>query len=94
MGQNAVECCTGLTSVTISDGVTTIGNSAFYKCTGLKSIIIPESVTFIGQDAFYNCISLKTINYTGTQVQWNAISKGTSWKSGTTVNVIYNYKPE
>ena len=38
--------------------------------------------------------SLKTINYTGTQVQWNAISKGTSWKSGTTVNVIYNYKPE
>ena len=94
IGSSAFYKCTKLTSVTIPEGVTSIGNSAFYKCTGLKSIIIPESVTFIGQDAFYNCISLKTINYTGTQVQWNAISKGTSWKSGTAVNVIYNYKPE
>ena len=94
IGNYAFYGCSRLTSITIPEGVTSIGNSAFYKCTGLKSIIIPESVTFIGQDAFYNCISLKTINYTGTQVQWNAISKGTSWKSGTTVNVIYNYKPE
>ena len=86
--------CTGLTSIAIPSSVTSIGQRAFYECSGLTSITIPEGVTSIGQDAFYNCISLKTINYTGTQVQWNAISKGTSWKSGTTVNVIYNYKPE
>ncbi len=55
---------------------------------------IPDSVTSIGNYAFYQCTSLATINYTGTKEQWNAISKGTSWKSGTAVNVIYNYKPE
>ena len=60
----------------------------------LTSITIPESVTSIGDFAFSGCSSLKTINYTGTEEQWNAISKGTSWKSGTAVNVIYNYKPE
>ena len=45
----------------------------------------------------YTCSGLSIgycLNYTGTEEQWNAISKGTSWKSGTTVNVIYNYKPE
>ena len=86
--------CSKLTSITIPEGVTSIGNSAFYKCTGLKSIIIPESVTFIGQDAFYNCINLKTINYIGTKEQWSAISNRHYWTPGTTVNVIYNYKPE
>ena len=86
--------CTGLTSINIPEGVTSIGDSAFYNCSKLTSINIPNSVTSIGYDAFAGCSSLKTINYTGTEEQWNAISKGTSWKSGTAVNVIYNYKPE
>ena len=85
---------THLQTIIIPESVTSIGNSAFYKCTGLKSIIISESVTFIGQDAFYNCISLKTINYIGTKEQWSTISNRHYWTPGTTVNVIYNYKPE
>ena len=60
----------------------------------LTSITIPESVTSIGDFAFSGCSSLKTINYTGTEEQWNAIRKGTSWNHGTAVNVIYNYKSE
>ncbi|MDY5917404.1 MAG: leucine-rich repeat domain-containing protein [Treponema sp.] len=94
IGDEAFQDCSSLTSITIPEGVTSIGNYAFDECKKLTSITIPESVTSIGGYAFYYCTSLKTINYTGTQVQWNAISKGTSWKSGTTVNVIYNYKPE
>ena len=86
--------CSGLKSITIPDGVTSIGTYAFYYRSSLTSITIPESVTSIGNYAFSYCESLKTINYTGTEEQWNAISKGTSWKSGTAVNVIYNYKPE
>ena len=94
MGNGTFCYCRRLTSITIPESVTSIGNSAFYKCTGLKSIIISESVTFIGQDAFYNCISLKTINYIGTKEQWSTISNRHYWTPGTTVNVIYNYKPE
>ena len=45
--------CTGLTSVTIPDSVTSIGNAAFEGCTNLKNITIPDSVISIGKDAFY-----------------------------------------
>ena len=90
----AFKNCSSLTSVTIPESVTSIGQGAFMGCTGLTSITIPEGVTSIGNYAFYGCSRLKTINYTGTEEQWNAISKGTSWKSGTPLNVIYNYKPE
>ena len=46
--------CSGLTSVTIGNGVTSIGSKAFYNCSGLTSIIIPDSVTSIGDGAFSN----------------------------------------
>lgn len=52
---------TSLTSVTIPEGVTSIGSSAFYGCTGLTSVTIPSSVTTIGSWAFYNCSSLTSV---------------------------------
>lgn len=48
-------------NIIIADGVTSIGNYAFWKCTSLTSITIPNSVTNIGNDAFYDCSSLKSI---------------------------------
>ena len=47
--------------VVIEDGVTSIGNSAFYNCDGLTSITIPKSVTSIENYAFYNCTGLTSI---------------------------------
>lgn len=46
---------TGLTSITIPQGVTSIGNDAFSGCTGLTSISLPQGVTSIGNSTFFNC---------------------------------------
>ena len=50
-----------LTSVTIGNSVTNIGEDAFYGCSSLTSIEIPNSVTNIGENAFYGCSSLTSI---------------------------------
>ncbi len=70
------------TSVIPTDGsVTSIGDSAFFGCTGLTSVTIPDSVKSIGHMAFYNCTGLTSITFNGTMEQWNAVSKGTNWKT-------------
>ncbi len=48
-------------TITISDGVTSIGSGAFYGCTGLTSITISDSVTSIGFDTFSGCKGLTSI---------------------------------
>ena len=50
-----------LTSYSIPEGVTSIGNGAFLNCSSLTSITIPEGVTSIGDNAFEYCSSLTSI---------------------------------
>ena len=50
-----------LTEAIIPDGVTSIGDYAFYNCSSLTSITIPDSVTSIGTYAFFKCKSLTEI---------------------------------
>ena len=52
---------TALTSVTIPNRVTTIGNGAFQDCSSLTSVTIGTSVTSIGSEAFRGCIALTSI---------------------------------
>ena len=80
IGRSAFYNCTGLTSVTIPNSVTSIGYSAFSYCRGLTSVTIGNSVTSLGEYAFNGCTGLTNIKFNGTIAQWNAISKGGSWK--------------
>lgn len=40
-------------SVVIGEGITSVGDRAFFRCYHLQSVTLPESVTAIGQYAFY-----------------------------------------
>ena len=61
LGDYAFWGCSGLTSLTIPSGVTSIGRNAFDGCSGLTSMTIPSSVTSIGGAAFDNCSGLTSL---------------------------------
>lgn len=48
--------------IVIQNGVTNIGEYAFYCFTSLTDITIPDSVTYIGRSALYNCKLLTTLS--------------------------------
>ena len=50
-----------VTSVTIENGVTSIGGSAFYGCSNMSSVSIANTVTSIGQAAFEYCSALHDV---------------------------------
>ena len=60
-----------LTSITIPNSVTSIGNCAFSNCTGISRLSVPNSVTEIGSDAFYN-MPLVVYGGTATGSPWGA----------------------
>ena len=68
--------CSGLTSLTIPSGVTSIGDFAFYGCSGLTSLTLPSSVTSIGDWAFYGCSGLTSLTIPSgvTSIGYSAFS--------------------
>ncbi len=60
IGEWTFSHCTSLTSITIPNSVTSIGDFAFIG-SGLMTITIPTGVTSIGNSAFGECLSLTHI---------------------------------
>lgn len=47
--------------IVVQQGVTTIGDYAFYGCENVTSVTLPDTVTQIGKLAFYGCKALRTL---------------------------------
>lgn len=58
---NSTNIKNDLETVVISEGVTSIGEYAFFECTSLKNIVISGSVKTINMGAFYQCAALPGI---------------------------------
>ena len=62
IGYYAFAYCSGLTSLNLPAGITTIGFNAFYGCSGLTSLTLPADITSIDYGTFYGCSGLTSIN--------------------------------
>ena len=60
-GQTLLCVPPGLSTVTLSEGVTTIGENAFRGNPHLTSLTLPDTVTTIEEGAFERCSALRTI---------------------------------
>ena len=61
IGEYAFKGCSGLTSLNLPAGITSIGSRAFYGCSGLTSLNLPADITYIGLYAFYGCSGLTSL---------------------------------
>ena len=84
---------TYVTSIIISEGVTTIGNRAFHSCSNAISVDIASTITSIGEYAFSSCTTLGTIKF-GTSVDYQCnidTIKGSAFSDCSAVNKVYCY---
>jgi len=80
---------TSIHTIIVNEGVTTIGNNAFYDCTNLTSVTINNSVTTIGHSAFRNTgLTSVIIPNSVTEIEGGAFSSNTALVSVTIPNSI------
>ena len=57
----AFEECVALTEVKLSEGLTVLGDSAFYGCTTLESVTVPSTIEEFHSEVFYGCTALRRV---------------------------------
>ena len=58
-----------ITSITIPNSITSIGENAFFYCTMLTNITIPNSVISIGSSAFHGCTGLEAVTLSESLIE-------------------------
>lgn len=79
VGAYAFQNCHSLTTIEISDTVTTLEQGVFSGCTSYaNTLYIPDSVTNIGNNCFELCTSLSVVSIPNTCVQGTNLTKGSA----------------
>ena len=61
-------------TITLEEGIDSIGTNIFKNCTGLTYIYIPKSLTKISNSAFSGCTGIRQVNYNGSASDWQSIA--------------------
>ena len=91
--ENAFTGCSALESIELPGNLPEISCNTFNICKKLKSIYIPVSVKEIGTYAFDECDALTTVNYGGTEAEWENItikSNNPPFESGSGTKIIFS----
>lgn len=79
-------------TITFEDGVTSVGNYAFYYCKALKTLTLADTITTIGDSAFMYRKALKEVTIPSCVTKIGAHAFGTS--DVTYVDLIFERGPE
>lgn len=79
----AFSYCKSLQSIVIPDSVSSIDDWAFAQSNNLNNITMSNGIVSIGEYAFSHCHELNTINFNGTEDQWEDITKEYHWNAYT-----------
>ena len=64
---------TTVTNIILGNGITRIGEYAFYRSSALTTLELYPSVTSVGAYAFEGATALETVRFYGTEAEWNAL---------------------
>ena len=78
IGRYAFGHCPVLTRIISRSAIELIDGEAFYGCTSLTKVHIGASLKKIGKDVFRNCSSLSTLDYEGSQSEFEKIESETA----------------
>jgi hypothetical protein len=87
---NASFSGSGLISIIIPDGVSSIGDKAFSECSNLTSVTIGSGVRTIGEQSFDNCGRLKKVEINNNYI----VSKKYAWETNSSMKDIFGSQVE
>ncbi len=82
-----------VTSLTLPDGVTKIGQYAFYSYEGLTSLTLPASVKSLGAYSLSGCVNLTDVYFGGSEEEWNALNGLAAAYIPEGVNLHFDHQP-
>ncbi|MBE6811373.1 MAG: hypothetical protein E7523_00660 [Ruminococcaceae bacterium] len=67
--------CSEIKNIVLPEKLTEIISSMFYSCSYLENLVIGSNVISIENDVINYCDALEAVHFTGTEAQWEAITK-------------------
>ncbi|MBR3836329.1 MAG: leucine-rich repeat protein [Clostridia bacterium] len=68
-------CSSDIKNIVLPEKLTEISSSMFYGCKYLENLVIGSHVISIENDVINYCNALEAVHFTGTEAQWEAITK-------------------